>query len=264
MSLESQDAFDPRQVPSLCDRHFGVGADGVLLVLPPSASGAARMRVINADGSTPEMCGNGLRCLVLFVAEKRGLSEGRLLVETDAGPRECRFTRQGDGGEVDVNMGVVRLVGSRTLVVAGETIALTLADAGNPHAIAYREEPEADLGRLGRPIATDASFERGTNVELVRWRGDALEVSVWERGVGRTLACGTGACAVAAVACARGEAKSGEPVRVRLPGGDLRVTHDLATGATRMTGPARRVFRGELPILATPERDHRKAGRREG
>jgi len=102
-----------------------------------------------------------------------------------------------------------------------------------------------DLAELGPALATHTSFERGTNVELVRWRGDVLSVAVWERGVGPTLACGTGACAVAAVAVGRGEAASGARIRVGLPGGELTVTHDATTGRTRMTGPARRVFTGE-------------------
>jgi diaminopimelate epimerase len=249
VTLEAEADFDRASVPRLCDRRFGVGADGVLLVLP-SANGAARMRVVNADGSVPEMCGNGLRCVALLVAEQLGHHNGELAIETDAGVRVCLFERRGDEGVVDVDMGVVRVVGQRALNVAGVLLELTLADAGNPHAIAYREEPETDVLVLGPPVATHASFAEGTNVELVRWRDGAIEVAVWERGVGRTLACGTGACAVAAVACGRGEAKSGAPVRVRLPGGELLVTHDASTGATRMKGPARRVFRGSVDLLS--------------
>jgi len=244
VSLDAEASFDRASVPRLCDRRFGIGADGVLLVLP-SATAAARMLVINADGSVPEMCGNGLRCVVLSVAEQRGLVRGELAIETDAGVRACLFERGGDAGVVDVDMGRVRSAGQRVLEIAGVTLDFTLADAGNPHAIAYCGDPESDLMTFGLPVATHPSFPHGTNVELVRWKDGAIEVAVWERGVGRTLACGTGACAVAAVACARGEAKSGTPVRVRLPGGELLITHDVTTGATRMKGPARRVFRGE-------------------
>jgi diaminopimelate epimerase len=240
----SEESFDRATVPQLCDRRFGVGADGVLLILP-SGDHAARMRVLNADGSVPEMCGNGLRCVALFVAERLGLSRGELAIETDAGVRGCVFERGGDGGVVDVDMGVVRAVGKSTLSVAGEAIELTLADAGNPHAIAYRTDLVGDLATIGPIVATHPTFARGTNVELVRWHDGVIEVAVWERGVGRTLACGTGACAVVAVACERGEAKSGAPVRVRLPGGELLVTHDAPSGLTRMKGPARRVFRGD-------------------
>ena len=248
VSVQVEGAFDRSHVARLCDRRFGVGADGVLLVLPPEAGGAARMRVFNADGSVPEMCGNGVRCVALFVAQRLGVRAGKVEIETDAGMRICRLERTGDAAEVDVDMGLVLVRGRRTLCVSDAAVELTLVDAGNPHAVAYRQEPAQDLAAMGPALAKHASFVHGTNVELVRWRGEALEVAVWERGVGPTLACGTGACAVAAVACARGEAVSGMPVRVRLPGGDLLVTHDRDTGRTRMVGPARRVFRGEWPV----------------
>jgi diaminopimelate epimerase len=237
--------WNASRVARVCDRRFGVGADGVILVLPPLAGGVARMHVMNADGSVPEMCGNGLRCVVLLLAGRAGLGSGELIVETDAGARLCRFEVQDGVGEVDVDMGVVRLVGERALAIAGVPLDLTLVDAGNPHAVAYRAEPEQDLPAVGLALATHESFPHGTNVELVRWKDGAIEVAVWERGVGRTLACGTGACAVAAVACARDEAPSQTPIRIKLPGGDLLVTHDVATGGTRMKGPARRVFSGE-------------------
>ncbi len=247
VQAESEGGFDAGLVASVCDRRFGVGADGVLLVLPARDGGSARMKVLNADGSVPEMCGNGVRCVALVLAAREALTRGELVVETDSGPRVCAFERDGRTADVDVDMGVVRVTGERTLVVDGESLPFTLADAGNPHAIAYRDDPTRDLPRFGLPVATHASFARGTNVELVRWRGGALEVAVWERGVGPTLACGTGACAVAAVACARGEAVSGAPVTTRLPGGDLVIRHDTATGRTRMRGPARIAFRGEWP-----------------
>ena len=244
VDVQRESDLDPALVPRLCDRHFGVGADGVLLVLPPSAGGVARMRVRNADGSVPEMCGNGLRCVAHHVAERAGWPEGELLIETDAGPRLCKVSRAPTGADVDVDMGVVRVLEKKSLEIAGISLGLTLVDAGNPHAIAYREDPAHELPVVGPRLAIHPSFATGTNVELVRWVGPLLEVHVWERGVGPTLACGTGACAVVAMACARGEAPSGSPVRVRLPGGDLLVTHDAATGRTSMLGPARRVFRG--------------------
>jgi diaminopimelate epimerase len=241
----SEAVLDAGGVTRLCDRRFGVGADGVLLVLPALAGGAARMRVFNADGSIPEMCGNGLRCVALAVAVRDGVHTGELVIETDAGPRACRVERSGDEAVVDVSMGLVRVVGSRTIELDGQAIELILADAGNPHAVAFRGDPARDISALGPALAVHPSFERGTNVEFVRRDGDALVAAVWERGVGSTLACGTGACAVVAVACARGDAKSGRPVRVQLPGGGLMVTHDAQTGQTRMKGPACRVFRGE-------------------
>jgi len=247
LRAESEDALDPAIVTRLCDRRRGVGADGVLLLLPSRGAADARMKVINADGSVPEMCGNGLRCVALLMTMERHISRAELQIETDAGLRVCKVDRHGDEGQVEVEMGIVRVLGQRTLSPTGAPIELTLVDAGNPHAVAYRANPASDLEALGLLIATHPSFERGTNVELVRWRDDVLDVAVWERGAGRTLACGTGACAVVAVACQRGEAASGANVRVGLPGGELMVAHDLATGQTRMLGPARRAFHGEWP-----------------
>ncbi len=239
------DLLAPSLVARLCDRHFGVGADGVLQVLPPENGGVARMRVVNADGTVPEMCGNGLRCVALHVARREGVGHAELDIETDAGTRRCRVDVRGEGAEVDVDMGVVRVLGERTLDALGREVAVVLADAGNPHAVVYVDEPAAALHVLGPALTAHPSFPRGSNVELVRWNGGVLDVHVWERGVGPTLACGTGACAAVAVAVSRQEAGSGATVRVRLPGGDLLVTHDAATGSTRMKGPARRVFGGD-------------------
>jgi diaminopimelate epimerase len=119
-----------------------------------------------------------------------------------------------------------------------------IADAGNPHAVLYRDDPAGDLPRLGPPLAVHSAFERGTNVELVRWHEGVLDVHVWERGVGPTLACGTGACAVAAVAWSRGDVSTDTPITIGLPGGRLTIRLDRASGASLMRGSARHVFDG--------------------
>ncbi len=247
--------FDARIVPALCDRRFGIGADGVLLVLPPKVDAAARMVVINADGSIPEMCGNGLRCVAVHVASARGLEDAELTLDTDAGPRRCVVSGRGRAvPDVEVEMGVVRLLGDRHLEVDSQSIDVSVVDAGNPHAVAFRDVPQTDLATLGARIARDPSFARGTNVEFVRIRDQEVEVFVWERGVGPTLACGTGACAAVAVAAARHLVPQDASVRVRLPGGVLHVRHDATSGETLLTGPARRVFRGQVtspPVSAT-------------
>jgi diaminopimelate epimerase len=233
----------PERATQLCDRRFGVGADGVLMVLPPRAAGSdARMHVINADGSVPEMCGNGIRCVALHVATARGHARGTIRVETGAGERVCILD---EGGMVTVDMGVVRVLGERTIEVEGRQVFLTLADAGNPHAVLVGTFARGEVEHLGPYLATHAAFPRGTNVEFARMQDDGIDLLVWERGVGITLACGTGACATAAVACEKGLAARGQSVSVRLPGGTLEVTvgHD---GRTTMRGPARRVFSGSL------------------
>jgi diaminopimelate epimerase len=252
LDVERLEDFDAKNVPRLCDRRFGIGADGVLLVLPPSTSAAAaRMVVINADGSVPEMCGNGLRCVALHVANARGDRNVEFVIETDSGLRSCAVARQGPWeASVRVEMGIVRLLEAQELVIEGAAIELALVDAGNPHAVAFRADPSLDIDTLGPRIARHPSFPRGTNVEFVIQREEELDVLVWERGVGPTLACGTGACAVVAVACAKGMVPSKVPVAVRLPGGVLAVTHDPVAGRTELEGPARLVFHGETTTLA--------------
>jgi diaminopimelate epimerase len=253
LDLAREADFDARAVPALCDRRLGIGADGVLLVLPAEGGAAvARMKVRNADGGVPEMCGNGLRCVALHLARARGAGDAELVIETDAGPRPCAVSRRAPGeAEVEVGMGLVRVLERRRLVLDKGTALVAVVDAGNPHAIVRESDPPADLDVLGPAIARHASFPQGTNVELMTMRGDELDVVVWERGVGRTLACGTGACAAVAEATAEGLVRSGDPVSVRLPGGVLVVTHEASTGSTRLRGPARLVYRGELPSFAS-------------
>ncbi len=245
------DAMSPSLARRLCDRRFGVGGDGVLLVLPPEdASHVARMRVVNADGSIPEMCGNGLRCVALHVARRREVAHLEGVFETDAGLRTVTLDRTRGHADVRVDMGEARVLDERTLDIAGERVTLVHANTGNPHAILLPIEHGAHdrsrIERLGPHVEVHPSFENGTNVELVSRETDgSLRLTVWERGVGFTLACGTGACATVAVLVARGECKNDEPVLVHLPGGDLRIT--VVGGRATMEGPARHVFSGRAP-----------------
>jgi diaminopimelate epimerase len=241
VAADDERAFDAPFAKHVCDRHFGVGADGVLVLLPPrDAKHTARMKVVNADGSVPEMCGNGLRCVALHLARARGVDRGELQIETDAGVLTCGIA----GDIVTVDMGVVAVRGSRELSVDGESIVPTLADAGNPHAILFGDFSRARVEALGPRIATHAAFFTGTNVEFASVVEGVIDLVVWERGVGITLACGTGACATAAVACSAGLVPYDEPVDVRLPGGTLAITIDRASGRATMRGPARHVFSG--------------------
>jgi diaminopimelate epimerase len=240
------EAVSPSRASRLCDRHFGVGGDGVLLVLPPKALQAdARMIVINSDGSVPEMCGNGVRCVALHVARSRGLKSGIVRVETAAGLRACTVEADADEATVAVDMGVVRVGEDLIVEVDGERVTLVLADAGNPHAVTFGAFHRGDVERLGSRIAVHPAFPEGTNVEFaaVPDPGGDIDLLVWERGVGLTLACGTGACATAAVACAKGLASYDVPIGVRLLGGRLQVTVEK-NGRTTMRGPARHVFDG--------------------
>lgn len=243
------DAVTIATVRRLCDRRLGVGADGVLLVLPPEDPSAdGRMVVINADGSIPEMCGNGLRCVALHVARQKGVATGHLTFETGAGIRPCVIDDEGGRGHVTVDMGVVRWIEDVALPIDGDAWELALADAGNPHAITRRAASRAEIERVGPRIATHPRFPAGTNVEFTVVRSPTeIDLIVWERGVGITQACGTGACATVAVAIAKGWSPVDTPIKVHLLGGDLDIRVD-AKGHTTMAGPASHVFSGRTRV----------------
>jgi diaminopimelate epimerase len=247
VEAERRDALPAEQARALCDRRLGVGADGVLLVLPGETEGAAaRMVVINADGSVPEMCGNGLRCVALHAARKRGLRSGTITFDTDAGAKACTIDDRGTQGIVTVDMGVVRWTGDVTIDADGEPWDLALGDAGNPHAITRQAATMDRIARVGPCIERHPRFAAGTNVEFAVVRSPTeIDVVVWERGVGITQACGTGACATVAVAVAKGWSEVETEVAVRLPGGVLHVRLDRR-GHAIMRGPARHVFSGRV------------------
>lgn len=199
---------------SVCDPATGLGADGLLLALP-SATADVRMRVINADGSEAEMCGNGIRCLARFLDERDGRAEA--VVETIAGPIATRVLSR-DPYLVSEIMGTPRIGAPHD--VAG--FHATPVDIGNPHVVIVVEDIAAiDIRTLGPRIERDARYPEGTNVHFVQMLGDRLRVVHWERGAGATAACGTGAVACAAVAIATHGFHS--PVTLDVPGGTLRV-----------------------------------------
>ena len=233
------------RAPTLCDRRLGVGGDGLLVITPPRSPGAAgTMIVVNHDGSRPEMCGNGLRCVALFLAGVDPV----VVVDTDAGPRVCRIlARSADGrsGEVEVDMGPALHLGDHQ-IAGRDFLAVSL---GNPHAVTFvglDEDPEQLARELGPQIERDPRFPGRTNVEFARLEADgSLTLWVWERGCGITAACGTGACATVAAAARQSLVPADAAVRVQLPGGPLQLR--LAADRVWMTGPARQVFRGTLP-----------------
>jgi diaminopimelate epimerase len=236
-------------VRALCDRRRGVGADGVLAIEPADGA-AARMTVVNADGSRPEMCGNGLRCVAGWLVDRGRAPVGAWAVAaTDAGSRPFLVERAADGFDVAIRMGEASFDGELAAVVEGERLAFDRVSMGNPHAIRFGAYDEEDLARIG-PQVTGLP-PGGTNVELVRGEGVHLDVLVWERGVGPTAACGTGACAVAAAACRSGRSPFGVPLEVVLPGGALSIEVAPGSFAVTMRGPARRAFCGEVATTAT-------------
>jgi diaminopimelate epimerase len=255
---------EPQVARALCDRQFGVGGDGVLAILPPQHGGDARMRVINADGSEAEMCGNGIRCVVRHLHERDQslAAKERLVIETGAGPLSCEITEDAAGEpSITVDMGRPRLTRGE-LPMTGpadeRVLETTLPDLpgyqgtftgvsmGNPHIVSFVAEP-AGLRELatsiGPAIEHHPSFPRRTNVELAHLRSPGeIDLVVWERGCGITLACGTGACATVVAACLTGKARAGEEVLVHLLGGDLTITVAADLSTVWMRGPATFVF----------------------
>jgi diaminopimelate epimerase len=222
----------------LCDRHRGVGGDGVLTLLPGS-----RMLVQNADGSVPEMCGNGARCAALWIATAGCTRPATARVEllTDAGPRPCTVeAKDPRRGLVEIDMGIAAVEPARPLS-RWEAVPVSM---GNPHRVIFVESGAAALAREAGPGLCRAE---GANIEFVERAGPGrYTASVFERGAGLTQACGTGACAVAAAAIARGEARPDQEIAVDLPGGTLTLRVD-AKNRVRMRGPAELAFLGELP-----------------
>jgi diaminopimelate epimerase len=243
----SNSLIETDQVKRLCDRHFGVGGDGVLIVSHGDSPGArARMVVLNADGSRPEGCGNGLRCVALHLARSDALASTEYVIDTDAGPRVAHVERNGDEALITVGMGRGVVGGEHVAQFRGKDLHFQLISMGNPHAILFDGDyDEAALDQLG-PLVS-GSLPGGSNVELVTAKSERkFDLIVWERGVGRTLACGTGAAATGVAASITGRAPFGEPLEIGLPGGPLEATVDRGSLEVTIRGPARYVFSGEV------------------
>jgi len=245
---------------AMCDRHFGVGSDGLLLV-EPSAQADFRMRMWNPDGSESEMCGNGIRCFAKYLYDAGLSGRPEMKVETGAGVLNLVVhPRDGRAERVTVSMGVPELRPERIPVaVAGERafdlplegvgaeVVVSCVSMGNPHAVMFLDRPVAEfpLEAVGPRVEHHPLFPRRVNFEIVSQRGPGeLDARVWERGAGITLACGTGACAVAAAARLKG--LTGDHTIVNLPGGALELEWD-GRGEILMTGPAGLVFEGSWP-----------------
>ncbi len=248
----------------LCDRHFGIGADGVLLVLP-SAQADIRMRIINSDGSEAEMCGNGIRCFARFVYEKGIVPKEVMTIETLAGIMVPRILLDQDGqvSQVEVDMGQpilekadIPMVGegqaiSEAIQIEEQTFQITAVSMGNPHCVIFVDDVENfPIEYWGSRIEKSVYFPRKTNVEFVQILNEReVIMRVWERGAAVTLACGTGACATT-VACVL-NGKTNRNVTLHLDGGDLQVRWDETDGHLYMTGPAVEVFQGQYPMEGT-------------
>lgn len=255
------DCFDPQtaalisktNLPSLAqqlsDRHFGIGSDGLVLILP-SAEADAQMRIFNADGSEAQMCGNAIRCVGKYLYESALCRRPRLFIETLAGIKTLTLQVQ-DGivSQVSVNMGSPKVTTDSLALQGNDLLGFTSVNMGNPHAVFFRAQHllDAEIAKMGHLISTHPHFPEGTNVEFVHVRNPhELEVRVFERGSGPTLARGTGACAAAVAAYKYGETEA--EMTVHLPGGDLLVHYDHRTNTVTLTGSATEVFRGEYSL----------------
>ncbi len=252
----------------MCHRHFGIGADGLILVMASDAA-TLRMRMLNPDGSEAEICGNGLRCFAKYVIDRQITPGPSLAVETMAGSRTVQvFLSQGKVHQARVNMGVPRFSAKDIPVVMGEAekgrgevdimpildyaldvhgkkLTLSFVSMGNPHAVDFLSQPVAEfpLSEIGPGVERHPIFPERVNYEVARvLNSTKIEARVWERGAGETLSCGSGACAIAVVARLKGYA--GDEVDIMLPGGELIVAWDGA-GEVYLTGAVEEVFDGE-------------------
>ena len=241
---------EPKDLPGLAvrlsERHFGVGADG-LICIKPGRTGDFTMEMYNADGSRGSMCGNGIRCLGKYVYDRGLTRKTCLTIETDAGPRGLELeVRGGTVDRVRVDMGPVRLGPTVEAEVDGIFYPVEQVWVGNPHGVIFCPDPDrVPLAELGPRLEHHPALEERSNIEFAApWDGRGLRVRVWERGSGITLACGTGACAC--YAAGRRAGLCPERAEIALPGGTLEVEEQ--GGRVFLTGPARTVFEGEVPV----------------
>jgi diaminopimelate epimerase len=251
---------------AMCHRHFGIGADGLLLLTSDEAK--LKMRMFNPDGSEAEACGNGLRCLVKYALDK-GLVDTKapeISVETMAGVRKARLHTEGKTTIIQTGMGepkfgakeipvtleasVAEPILDYPLTIDDKKLALSFVSMGNPHAVYFIEQPVAEfpLSQIGPKVEKHPMFPKRTNFEVARVVGRGqIEARVWERGAGETLACGSGACAIAIIAkIAKRHIFTDSKVDIKLPGGTLSVEWD-GIGEVHLSGPAEIVFSGEWP-----------------
>ncbi len=245
----------------ISDRHFGVGSDGLILI-KPSDKADFMMDMYNSDGSQGAMCGNGIRCVAKYVYDYGLTDKTRIAIETKSGIKYLDLTlSEGLVSTVRVNMGAPDLKAGRIPIISdhdnvvnepievgGQVYRMTGVSMGNPHAVVYMEDVAGlEIEKTGPMFENHPRFPDRINTEFVRVIDRGLvEMRVWERGSGETLACGTGACAVAVASALNGY--TADEITVKLLGGDLTVCWDREENQVYMTGPATVVFDGEIEI----------------
>ncbi|MEE1177559.1 MAG: diaminopimelate epimerase [Paludibacteraceae bacterium] len=254
--------YNPSDVAiKLSDRHTGIGSDGIVMILP-SKTCDFRMRMFNSDGSEAEMCGNASRCVGKYVYDKGLTKKTKVSLETLAGKKILNLhVVDGKVDMVTVDMGepILRgtdiptifdlpMVVSQPIVVSGKKILTTCVSMGNPHSVVYVDDVDSlDLEKIGPSYECHPAFPHKTNTEFVEIISrNEVKMRVWERGAGETMACGTGACAVAVASVLNGF--TDRDVRVKLRGGDLQIKWDDDDNHVYMTGPATTVYEGDVEI----------------
>jgi len=260
----TEEAKNPEEIAKLVsDRHFGIGADGLILI-KPSKRADFEMAMYNADGSQGKMCGNGVRCVAKYVYDHGMAGKTRISVDTLAGIKYLElFLEKGKVSQVKVDMGAPCLNAAEIPVevdakqavnapieVEGRVYDMTAVSMGNPHCVVFLEEDvrTLDLEKIGPAFENHPRFPERVNAEFVNIiDGHTMRMRVWERGSGETLACGTGACAVAVAAILNGKTDSNH-VAVQLTGGELEIAWEGGDASVYMTGPAVTVYEGEIEL----------------
>ncbi len=234
----------------LCDRHYGVGADGIILV-EESSTADFKMRIFNHDGTEAEMCGNGIRCLAKYVFEKNKIEKTEFSIETLAGIKSVKLELEGEKViSVTVNMGEVVLDYLKYIIeIDGKQFQVYPISMGNPHAVVFvKNVEEVEVEKIGPILENYKYFPNKTNVEFVQILDRKnIKVRVWERGVGETNSCGTGACASSMIAI--NEKFTESEVTVDLKGGKLQSCYDKSENSIMLKGPAEIVFEGTIEMM---------------
>ena len=245
------------------DRHFGIGSDGLILIKPSDVADC-EMDMYNLDGSQGAMCGNGIRCVAKYAYDYGIVNKEHISVATKSGIKYLDLTvENGKVSKVKVNMGSPILTARQIPVVSekeevineplkvnGETYYITAVSMGNPHAIVYMTDIDnLEIEKIGPSFENHVAFPDRVNTEFVEVIDKhTVKMRVWERGYGETLACGTGACAVAVASILNGHVDGDKPVTVKLLGGDLQIFWNRQENLVYMTGPAATVFDGEIDV----------------
>lgn len=254
---------DPERVSEIIsDRHFGIGADGLVLIMP-SDKADFRMRMFNADGSEGNMCGNATRCIGKFVYDNHLTDKTSITLETRSGIKKLTlYPENGRVKTVLVDMGKAVLKPAdipmnvsgdtfinKPITVDGKEVFITAVSMGNPHAVTYVEDVDSlELEKIGPSFENHPLFPERVNTEFIKILDEnTMQMRVWERGSGETWACGTGACAATAASVLNGYFPHDKEITVKLRGGDLFITYK-SDGTVLMRGPAETVFTGEIDV----------------